>query len=217
MDLLNRQFGLIIAYLLPGFIGLTGLAPFVPIVARWFDADQTVGVSAPIYALLAATAIGMTISAFRWFIVDRIHGLTGLGAPAFNAKALQERPTAYLTLVESHYKFHQFYANTLVAVVWTYGVHRWLKPSPLLSIGTDVGVLILCSVLFASSRDALSKYRSRITQLIQHEPLSGDEIMTNGIDHSHGPATSPKPKAAPKTPDTSKEKPKPSQVKPTEK
>lgn len=33
MDSLHRHFGLVIAYLLPGFVALAGLAPFVPSVA----------------------------------------------------------------------------------------------------------------------------------------------------------------------------------------
>jgi hypothetical protein len=67
--------------------------------------------------------------------------------------------------------------------------------------------------LFASSRDALSKYRTRLSQLLQQETFSGDENMTNGIDHPHGPSA-PKPKDAPETPVPAKEKPKPSSGKP---
>jgi hypothetical protein len=51
----------------------------------------------------------------------------------------------------------------------------------------------------------------------QENPIrSGDEIMTNGIDHPHDTA-SPKSKPAPKTAEPSKEKPKPTQAKPVEK
>jgi hypothetical protein len=60
--------------------------------------------------------------------------------------------------------------------------------SPLLRYGTDIGVLILCGVLFAGSRDALSKYRTRSGQLIGQLVLtdSEGEDMTNGIDHNQG-------------------------------
>ena len=99
MDILNRQFGLVIAYILPGFVVLAGLAPLLPVVGDWLRADQTASVGAPLYALLAATAAGMVVSCFRWLLIDRIHSITGLGGPAFNARALEERPAAVTTLV----------------------------------------------------------------------------------------------------------------------
>jgi hypothetical protein len=198
MDNFNRHFGLVIAYLLPGFVALAGIAPFVPIVAGWLVANQTTSFGAPLYALLAATAAGMTVSCIRWALVDQIHALTGLGAPAFNARALEERPAAFTYLVESHYRYYQFYANTLVAVAWSYSIHRWLRTSSLLRFGTDLGVLLLCAVLFAGSRDALAKYRTRINELKGQVSLihSDGEPMTNGIDHNQGGASTPKPSAS---------------------
>jgi hypothetical protein len=166
MDILNRQFGLIIAYLLPGFVALAGIAPLVPTVAGWLHVDQSVSLGAPVYAILAATAAGMVVSCFRWLLLDPIYALTGVPSPIFNAQALEERPTAFSYLVESHYRYFQFYANTLVSVVWTYSIHRWLGTDPLLNFGTDVGVLVLCAVLFMGSRDALTKYRNRSRQLV---------------------------------------------------
>jgi hypothetical protein len=209
MDTLSRQFGLVIAYLLPGFVALAGIAPLSAIVAKWLYADQTVSFGAPVYALLAATAAGMVVSCFRWFVVDRIHILTGVAAPVFNARALEDRPAAFNLLVESHYRYYQFYANTLVAVVWTYAIYRLLVKSSHLALGTDIGVLILCAVLFAGSRDALSKYRNRSGQLVGQLILnkSEGEPMTNGIDHNQGngdksekQSTPPKPAAKPEIP-----------------
>jgi hypothetical protein len=59
METINRQFGLIVAYLLPGFIGLGGIALLVPPVARWLEPSiqpGTAGLGPPVYAVLAATA-----------------------------------------------------------------------------------------------------------------------------------------------------------------
>ena len=188
MDILNRQFGLIIAYLLPGFIALAGIAPLIPTVAGWLRAGQTANFGAPIYALLAATAAGMIVSCFRWLIVDRIHLLAGVPGPVFNAQALEERPAAFNYLVENHYRYYQFYANTLVALIWTYAIYRIICPSPLLGLGTDVGMLLIAAALFAGSGDSLSKYRVRSKQLIGLTAVnfSNGELMTNGIDHNQG-------------------------------
>ena len=211
MEILTRQFGLLIAYLLPGFVALAGVAALVPAVAAWLRADQTTSLGAPLYALLAATAAGMVVSCFRWLLVDRAILFFGVAAPSFNAKALEEKPTAFNYLVENHYRFYQFYANTLVAVIWTYWIVRSFKLASMPRPGTDLGVAILCAVLFAGARDALSKYRARSVQLVGQTgfTLKG-EAMTNGIDHHQGqgqgskqpPARekSDKPAAAPKPP-----------------
>jgi hypothetical protein len=220
MDILNRQFGLVIAYLLPGFIALAGIAPFSPTVAQWLRADQTTSLGAPLYALLAATAAGMTVSCLRWLVIDTIHSMTGLGSPVFNARALEERPAAFSLVVESHYRYYQFYSNTLIAVVWSYFIRRGLGIPSALGFRTDLAVLILSAVLFAGSRDALAKYRNRSRQLVGNvSPVSSDgETMTNGIDHNQG-GSSQKPPVKPKSVDkpAAEPKPKPAQGGPSHK
>ena len=220
MDFLNRHFGLVIAYLLPGFVALAGIAPLVPMVAGWLDAgNQTASLGAPLYALLAATAAGMVVSCFRWLLIDRIHAVTGLGGPAFNARALEERPGAVLFLLENHYRFHLFYANTLVAVIWTYVVHRRLGTSPRLGTGTDVAVVVLCAVLFAGSRDALAKYRNRIKELVGQVAVIDTEAdaMTNGADHNQGGGGTRKAAGTGKSATKPKSTEKPEQKQPVEK
>lgn len=203
MDILNKHFGLPVAYLLPGFVALFGFARLVPTVALWLRTDQSANLGAPVYAMLGATAAGMVVSCFRWLIVDRVLELTGVPAPVFNARALEERPAAFGLLVESHYRYFQFYANLLVAVIWTYAVYRVADASVTLSYGTDAGTFVLCVTLFAGARDALAKYRDRVGRLagpVAPQRTQG-EPMTNGIDHGSGPGTSspekPKPEAKP--------------------
>lgn len=168
MDNLNRHFGLVIAYLLPGFVALVGLAPLSPTVAGWLAAGAHSDLGTPVYALLAAMTAGMVVSCFRWLVIDQVHAVTGLGSSRFDARALEAHPTAFSYLIEQHYRYYQFYANVLVAVVWAYAVHRWRGASPLFGVGTDAGVVILSAVLFLGSRDALSKYRRRSGQLNGH-------------------------------------------------
>lgn len=220
MEILNRHFGLIVAYLLPGFIALAGVAPLVPVVSSWLQpVNQGLGIGPPVYAIMAATATGMVVSCFRWLLIDRIHAWTGIATPALNYRALEDRMVSFNYLVESHYRYYQFYANTLIAVAWAYSVNRLLKTSSLLRFGTDLGVFILCAVLFAGSRDALAKYRHRSGQLVGQlaEKDDAGEVMTNGIDHNQGHGTSGttppdkkpagKPEAVPKpAPDKAKEK-----------
>jgi hypothetical protein len=162
------SFGLIVAYVLPGFIGLVGLAPLVPAVAGWLHSVNAGdgGFGSPIYALLAATTMGMVLSCFRWWIIDKIHHWTGIKPPDWKLSALENRLEPFKYIVEGTYRYYQFYANVVIAVIWAYPIHRLLKTSPFLGVGTDLGALILCAVLFAGSRDALAKYYQRSHQVV---------------------------------------------------
>jgi hypothetical protein len=212
MDTSSPNFGLVVAYLLPGFIGLAGIALLVPAVAHWLApvAGQCeAGVGAPVYAVLAATAMGMVLSCVRWIMVDHLHHAMGVAPPVWEMDRLEQRLPVFTQLVEFHYRYYQFYANTLMAAVWTYSLSRWVGHVPFLGFGTDLGMVVLCAALFAGSRDALAKYYARTGQLIgpvAEKDLSGD-FMTNGCHHDQpvGTATSRRPETKS---DTKREAPK---------
>jgi hypothetical protein len=203
MNSSSNQFGLMVGFLLPGFIGLAGIAPFAPVVSAWLhplnQAEASLG--APVYALLAATTIGMILSCFRWLLIDHLHRWTGITPPVWDDSRLQDRLPAFEYLVENHYRFYLFVSNTLVALVAVYALNRCMSTSPLLGIGTDTGVLILSITLFLASRDALSKYYSRTGRLLGRvlEKGSKGHAMYNGNDHqveSAAPAM-PRPESKP--------------------
>jgi len=197
------QFGLLVGYLLPGFLGLLGLAPVSPVVSGWLHGVNLgdAGIGPPVYAVLSATMIGMIFSCIRWLIIDHVHAWTGVVSPMWNFRLLDGRLEALSYLVDNHYRYYQFYANTLIAVIWAYPIHRLLKTSPFLGVGTDLGALILCAVLFAGSRDALAKYYQRAGQLVGHvaEKDHAGDAMTNGIGKHEidGGTAKPRPESKP--------------------
>lgn len=216
MNSSTNQFGLMVAYLLPGFIGLAGIASFVPVVATWLRpttyAEASLG--PPIYAVIAATTIGMLASCFRWLLIDHIHERTGVVPPIWDDTQLEERIVAFNYLVESHYRYYQFVGNTLIAVLAAYGLNRFMDTSPLLGVGTDVAVVFLSAALFAASRDALSKYYTRTGRLVGQVQTKGETMYSyNGNDHKVEVTTSrskvkPQKKSAlPPKPDQDKAKP----------
>jgi hypothetical protein len=195
------QFGLLVGYLLPGFLGLLGLAPISPVVAGWIQGVKVgdAGVGPPIYAVLCATMIGMIVGCFRWLIVDHVHEWTGIKRPTWDFNVLEKRLKAFNYIVEGRYRYYQFYSGTLIALVWTYSVYRLMQTSPLLGIGTDLGVLILCAVLFAGSRDALRRYYAEVGQLVgpvAEKGRKGDDV-TNGYHHEAGSSSKPKSESKP--------------------
>jgi len=167
-ELTGRQFGFIIAYLLPGFIGLAGVAAIVPAVARWLRpmSGGDFGVGAPLYVLLAAIAMGSTVSCFRWLTLDQLHAATGIHRPALDDRRLMEVLSAFDYLVQNHFRYYEFCGNSLISLLWAYGVNRYLGTVPFFGLGTDGVILIVCLTLFAASRDALTKYYSRTGRLV---------------------------------------------------
>ncbi len=163
------NFGLIIAYLLPGFVALWGVSYFSPTVDAWIWASQQNAptVAGFMYVTLASLAAGVTVSAVRWAIIDHLHHATGIVPPVWKFANLEGKLQGYVTLIENHYRYYQFYSNMFVAAAFSFvarAVSGGLRPS--FTLGATVAFLALELVLFAGSRDTLRKYYTRTQQLL---------------------------------------------------
>ena len=214
-SLSNENFGLMIAYILPGFVALWGVSYFSPTVEGWITASQqgAPSVAGFMYVTLASVGTGLTVSGVRWLVIDTIHHLTGLTRPEWKFVNLDEKLKGFLTLNEGHYRYYQHFANMFVAVAFTYAA--WLVSSGrgLRAAGwANLNFALLEIVLFANSRDTLANYYSRVAQLLgtltNPKPKKGACRMSNGIG-KHLPkdaaapkqaATKPAPAAKPNSP-----------------
>ena len=167
-DIYSKQFGLIIAYVLPGFIALAGLVPIFPGVGRWLwpTGQGDLDLGAPLYAVLAATTIGLVLSCFRWFLIDHFHHWTGVKPPAWNDRQLPQVLGGFDYVVQNHYRYYEFTGNTFLALSLAYCLNRLTGTLPFLGLGSDLAMIAILSVLFAASRDALAKYYQRSSQLL---------------------------------------------------
>lgn len=180
------DFGLIVAYLVPGFVALWGLSLHSPTIESWLAVapSRAATVGDMFYATLASLALGMIVSAFRWALIDALHHCTGIPMPDWDFSLLERRLAGYRLLVEFHYRYFQFFANMLVASVFTYLAVRLAgRDVPLTA---DLALVIVCFVLFLTSRDALRKYYARAGALLSTDERRCD--MANGGDKTHHPA-----------------------------
>lgn len=164
----NDNFGPLIAYLLPGATVLISVSPSSPTLEGWFATSPATAptIGGFLYITIASIAVGVTLNAFRWLLVDTIHGLTGLPIPMIDFGKLGENVEAFSLLVESHYRHYQFYANMLIATAMGYSCYRWRRGD--LSLGwIDLGIFVTEVVFFVTSRDTLRKYYSRTVQLLE--------------------------------------------------
>ena len=180
------NFGLLIAYLVPGFTALWGTSYFSETVRHWLSGSgaTTPTVGGFMYITLASIAAGVTVSTVRWAIIDTIHRLTGLPQPNWNFSRLQDNVTAYNVLNEIHYKYYLFHSNLFVALLFVYTarrIHFGFFAEP---VGWfDLSFLLLSVILFVGSRDNLRKYYERVAQLLgttsndrQPSTVAGDRL-----------------------------------------
>ncbi len=170
-DVSNANFGLLIAFVIPGFTTVWGMSPYVPTFQRWLHVSNgdvpTVG--GFLFVSLASVAVGVIVSAIRWAIIDPVHHATGIQRPRFDDQRLEANVTAFQVLVEHHYRYYQFYANMFVVVMVTrLAPHLLGDAAP--NGWTDVGAVVLGLILLVASRDTLRKYYERTAQLLGELP-----------------------------------------------
>ncbi|HEX5055584.1 MAG TPA: hypothetical protein VFX02_03715 [Gammaproteobacteria bacterium] len=132
MNGLRFDFGLLIAYIVPGFLSLFLLSPFIPGLENLFDSgnDEKAVITGFIITSLAIVT-GMSISLIRDWTIDSTFKLK---IPFLSAKhykkielenidyyrlTKQEVLNAYLEARTTERRTHQFYGNTLVLVAFS--------------------------------------------------------------------------------------------------
>lgn len=160
-ELSSSNFGLVIAYLLPGFFVLVALERFSPLLQTWMGHGGAALPTASgfLYVTLASTAVGLLLHTVRWLVLDRIHHRTGVQKPEWDFGVLQKQLGAFELINESHYRYFQAYGNGLVAVIVVFAVKQW-SDGPSVN-WMDIGLLAIGTLLFVASRDALRKYYRR--------------------------------------------------------
>jgi hypothetical protein len=176
-DLTGKNFGLLIAYIVPGAIVLIGLGAFSPAIQAWLINPSPAGPSVGgfLCVTLASVAAGMTASAVRWTFIDKLHHFTGVTKPAWDDSKLQERLEAIEAIVEAHYRYYQFHSNSLVAMIFSYAAWRPLLGSK--PLWSDLSALFLSAIFFAVSRDNLRRYYGRAAVLLgtPHKEFSHEQ------------------------------------------
>jgi hypothetical protein len=165
-----NDFGLLIAYILPGFAALWGCSYLNPSVGQWMlvSGGTSPTVAGFLYSTVASLATGLTVSTVRWLVIDPLHHATGIRQPNRDYAKLDTRVGAYELLTDYHYKFYQFYSNMLVSLCWVYGTWRATHST---NVGlAEIGFLLLAIVFYLGSRDTLRKYYERTGQLLSGEP-----------------------------------------------
>lgn len=164
-DVTTANFGLLIAYVVPGLIVLFGVEPCFPMVSEWFHGTSVDGptVGGFLFVTVVAVGLGQIVSTTRWMLLDSIHHLTGVRKPRLRFDRLGESVLALEQLIEMHYRHYQWHGNALIAINACWALrsyhHGMSKTGVLAVIAVDM-------ILFAGSRDTLQKYYRRAEELL---------------------------------------------------
>lgn len=165
-ELSSGNFGLVVAYLIPGAVSLIGIEQILPATYDWLSSPHSPTIGGFLYLTLASVAAGLTVSTLRWMILDTFHDATGITSKDWDFRQLQKNLDSFLLLVESHYRYYQFYANMVIAILFSY--LAWRLSSPMPAFGpTDIFAPGLALIFFFGSRDTLQKYYRRADALLR--------------------------------------------------
>jgi len=167
----DKNFGVVIAFLIPGFLLLWGLSFSYSEISNWLanssaPSDPTVG--GFLYATLASLGLGLLISAVRWLIIDFILSKLDISDEGINYEKLNDanKSAAYMLIVENHYRYYQYYANSLIAILIAFCAYLFsdheLPPWPIWLL-----VALIVVVLFLGSKDSLDKCYKRAKEILK--------------------------------------------------
>jgi hypothetical protein len=169
-EITDKNFGVIIAFLIPGFMLLWGLSFSSKEVATWISssgAGSAPTIGGFLYSTLASLALGLLVSAIRWLLVDHfLYWITRVRRPTIDFSKLKQKDAflAFEGVVENHYRYYQYYSNTLVAVVASFLAYL-ASASEWPSEWVIIGLIALCVALLLASRDCLTKYHKRAAEV----------------------------------------------------
>jgi hypothetical protein len=121
-----------------------------------------------LYATIASLALGLLASAVRIAIFDVfLYRITRLRVPNINSVNLKNKDTlaAFKEAIENHYRYYQYYANSLVAIAIAAGYYVWIKGLPPAIIIISVVIIIL--ILGVVSRIELRSFNDRAEDITQ--------------------------------------------------
>lgn len=176
----KQNFGLLIAYLLPGLVVLWGASFFSETVRVWLKTGDQASptIAGFLYVTLAAFTAGLTLSAVRTVSIDILHHRTGVPKPDWDFSDFQAKFWAFNQLVESHYYLYQFYAHMCLALPALVAA-RIAAQGEGMDWRSLAGCLLLEVVLLVVSRGTLVTYYTRASHLLGTEKGALSRALSN--------------------------------------
>lgn len=180
-DLVAENFGLLIAYVIPGLAGLWATCLWDAGIRGWVaqSASLTTSIGGFLVLTMAALGVGLSVQALRFaafeVVLAKVSGLVAkypyLKPPAYN-NAQRVDPQVRATsreITDQHYRYYQCHGG--LAIAFPVVFIAWCAKEPAISIGGKLIMalpfLIVEAALVAAAIDALRRTRERTTAVLQ--------------------------------------------------
>ncbi len=154
-DVTTTSFGLVIAYLLPGFIGLYGMSFWFPGLRQVYSAFLTAQSSVGLFLLVVIAALvgGLVLNSLRWAIYESWRR-DNLGPEELAKLGSSETMlNAYLQRIDENFRYYQFSGGFSISLPILYA--GWLSTSwPSVGFCLKVGSLLAFLVVEVVSASA---------------------------------------------------------------
>lgn len=167
LEKLDLNFGLLIAYVVPGFLGLYAISGYAPPIADLLGGPSHIPAGGALFPLLVLSlASGMVINSIAWGLVRPLIEFTGVRRPKLDySKLRQETMEVYKETIEQAFRHYQSYSNLLVAQTVLgidYAIHS--QNATWLTITATSSVILL---LFVAARDSLRRSYETMAKILK--------------------------------------------------
>lgn len=171
----NLDFGVLIAFVAPGFVALQGGSYHVPTARAWMAAaiEKEQGVGVFLFVLLASLSLGLVVSGVRALAIDNLLRfrwlLRRLVVPGLSldwSKVDDKKLPVLLVIRDGYFRHYQFYSNTLVALLlWTLSHAFSTEPSMSWQYRALIAAALLA--LLFSARESLLRYVNGVHEALK--------------------------------------------------
>jgi len=164
------DFGLFIAYLVPGFVAFYALTYFSLEVSDVFTSSLAPhsGITAELGIGLFSIGAGIIVSALRDMALDKIQICTSSINTEIDYSKLadKDKMEAFKGVIENLYRYTQFYGNMFVSLLVLIGARLFSAPQSAILTAVNILLLVALIVLFIAHRRSLGQTYLRIGQIL---------------------------------------------------
>jgi len=165
-DLTSTSFGILIGFVVPGMMGLLAVAywlhPARAAFASFATSSSTFGIT--LLVLLISVGIGVQLSVIRWIVFERIVCRSpGIPDNYFKLLIDEGRRSAFRSVVDEHYRYHQFHGAMVIVfpvLYFGWGMEIFGVSTQAL-FASALACLAVWAALFFGAVDSYRKYVTR--------------------------------------------------------
>jgi len=174
VDKVGLEFKLIIAYLIPGMLGLYACANYIDPIKKLLGLPDSVPQGSSILVVLTlAVASGMVINALTWaFVRPAIEFSKGKRRPDFNyAKVNADSERAFRAVIDNYYYYYQSYANMFTGMILISLAYIERFRFEWNHMFFAAAIIVVMVVLFCAASNSLLSTYAQLENILRGAPL----------------------------------------------